>query len=262
MWIVTRGFSGSWLTFADSTRFDVPRRAGRYACDVHQRTRDVLASRRRRRYNAGVMRTSDIGPTLARLFSELVDGAPLDSGAFMLNSGDAGLLRSLDRLSAASASRSANDGATIAAHTQHLRYGLSLMNRWAREGGNPFADARWDEAWKISIVDEPVWAEIRAGLREEARRWHDALALPRDASDVELAGMTASVAHLAYHLGAIRQIDKQTRGPLEGTSPPKEARPLYRGDLVQVTPVPCESCSRTIPRSSRPSRRRRRRRAT
>ena len=58
-----------------------------------------------------------------------------------------GLLRSIDKLSAADASQAVNDGATIAAHAQHLRYGLSLMNRWAAEGGNPFADAKWDEAW-------------------------------------------------------------------------------------------------------------------
>jgi hypothetical protein len=29
--------------------------------------------------------------------------------------------------------------------------------------------------------------------------------------------MVGSAAHLAYHLGAIRQIDRQTRGPKEGT---------------------------------------------
>jgi hypothetical protein len=68
---------------------------------------------------------------LSRLFAELVDGAQESSGAFILNSGDIGLLRSLDNLSAADASRRANDGATIAAHAQHVRYGLSLMNRWA-----------------------------------------------------------------------------------------------------------------------------------
>jgi len=34
---------------------------------------------------------------------------------------------------------------------------------------------------------------------------------------VELAGMIASIAHLAYHLGALRQIDKDLRGPREGT---------------------------------------------
>jgi hypothetical protein len=34
---------------------------------------------------------------------------------------------------------------------------------------------------------------------------------------VELCGMISSIAHLAYHLGAIRQIAKATRGPREGT---------------------------------------------
>jgi hypothetical protein len=163
------------------------------------------------------MRTTDISKALARLFSELVDGANHPKGAFMLNSGDIGLLRSLDTLSAADASRSANDGATIAAHTQHVRYGLSLMNRWATEGGNPFADATWDAAWKISAVDDPQWKEILGGLRQETQRWHQVLGAPRDVIDVELMGMIGSIAHLAYHLGAIRQISKAIRGPREGT---------------------------------------------
>ena len=163
------------------------------------------------------MRTTDMSPVLTRLFSELVDGASDPTGAFILNSRDVGLLRSLDTLSADDASRSVNDGATIAAHAQHLRYGLSLMNRWANEGGNPFADAKWDEAWKTFDVDATEWEHIRNGLREEAHRWLQALSPPRDVTDVELAGMVASIAHLAYHLGAIRQIDKHARGPKEGT---------------------------------------------
>ena len=163
------------------------------------------------------MDTTESTTPLMRLFSELVDGSSSQSGAFILNSGDVGLLRSLDRLSAADASRSVNDGATIAAHAQHLRYGLSLMNRWATEGGDPFADATWDEAWKTSDVDESAWKEIRDGLRDEAHRWLTVLGSPRDMSEAELTGMIASVAHLAYHLGAIRQITKDGRGPREGT---------------------------------------------
>jgi hypothetical protein len=147
----------------------------------------------------------------------LIDGADKSGGAFVLNSGDVGLLRSLDKVSAVDASRSVHGGATIAAHAQHLRYGLSLMNRWAKDGGNPFADAMWDAAWKISAVDEGGWDEIRRGLRAETHTWLAALGSPRDVSDVELAGMIASIAHLAYHLGAIRQIDKDARGPKEGT---------------------------------------------
>jgi hypothetical protein len=163
------------------------------------------------------MKTTDVSPALGRLFAELIDGASTSSGAFILNSGDAGLLRSLDKLSADDASRSVNDGATIAAHAQHVRYGLSLMNRWASDGGNPFADAKWDEAWKTSGVNAPAWQQIRDGLRDEAHRWLEVLQSLRDVSDVELTGMIASVAHLAYHLGAVRQINKDGRGPKEGT---------------------------------------------
>ena len=135
----------------------------------------------------------------------------------MLNTGDAGMRVSLDKLSARDASRSANGGATIAAHAQHVRYGLSLMNRWAAEGGNPFADAKWDEAWKISAVDDNQWAEIRDGLRHETGRWLNVLKTPRELTGIEFSGLVASIGHLAYHLGAIRQIDKTARGPREGT---------------------------------------------
>src|SRR6476660_8936083 len=158
------------------------------------------------------MYTTETSRALSRLFSELVEGTS-GGDAFVLNTGDVGLLRSLEKLSTADASTSVNEGATIAAHAQHVRYGLSLMNRWAREGGNPFADAKWDEAWKVSAVDDPGWEEIRTGLGDEAHRWLEALETPRDVSDVELAGVAGSVAHLAYHLGAIRQINTASRGP-------------------------------------------------
>ena len=164
------------------------------------------------------MQTNDITRSLTTLFSELVDGAKAPVGGnFVLNSGDAGLLASLDKLSAADASHSVHGGATIAAHAEHERYGLSLMNRWASEGGNPFADAKWDEAWKTSTVDEARWAEIRNGLRDEAHRWLQVLGTPREVRSVELCGMISSIAHLAYHLGAMRQIGASARGPRDGT---------------------------------------------
>lgn len=163
------------------------------------------------------MKTTEVATSLSTLFAELVDGVVEGGGAFILNSGDIGLLRSLRKLSAADASSSVHDGATIAAHAQHIRYGLSLMNRWAREGGNPFADARWDDAWHTTTVDAARWDEITSGLRDEAHRWHEALRTPREVSLVDLNGMIGSIAHLAYHLGAMRQISRTSRGPKEGT---------------------------------------------
>jgi hypothetical protein len=162
------------------------------------------------------MRTTDVAPTLASLFGELANGTS-PGGGFVLNTGDAGLLRSLAKITPEGASRAVNDGATIAAHAQHVRYGLSLMNRWATEGGNPFADAKWDEAWKVSTVNAAEWTEIQAGLRQEAERWLQALGTPREVIDIEFTGMLGSIAHLAYHLGAIRQIAKDARGPRDGT---------------------------------------------
>jgi hypothetical protein len=163
------------------------------------------------------MNTGSITESLTTLFAELIDGANAPGGAFILNSGDAGLLRSLDNLAAAEASRSLDGGATIAAHAQHLRYGLSLMNRWATEGGDPFSDAKWSEAWKTTTVNDAEWAEIRNGLRDQTHRWLRALGSPREVKNVELSGIVGSIAHLAYHLGAIRQIASGARGPREGT---------------------------------------------
>ncbi|HUU36333.1 MAG TPA: hypothetical protein VMW48_19850 [Vicinamibacterales bacterium] len=159
----------------------------------------------------------DAQPLVAALFAELVDGAASDGGAFVLNSGDIGLLRSLSALSSGDASAAVAGGASVAAHATHLSYGLSLMNRWARQGGNPFADARWDQAWTTTEVTARQWEDIQLELSREARDWLAVLGSPRDLSPVELQGLIASVAHLAYHLGAIRQIARTARGPREGT---------------------------------------------
>jgi len=163
------------------------------------------------------MYTAGISQSVAALFGELTGGTQ-GRGGFVLNMGDRGLLHGLDTLSATDASRSLNGGATVAAHAQHLRYGVSLMNRWAREGGNPFADAKWDDAWKVSVVNDQEWSEIRQGLRAETEQWRQTLSQPREsAAEMEVRGLISSVAHLAYHLGAIRQIAAATRGPREGT---------------------------------------------
>jgi hypothetical protein len=158
------------------------------------------------------MNTRDVTTTLTTLFAELVDGAP-ETTAYMLNQGDPGILRSLDRLSASAASAVAPGGSSIAAHVDHVRYGLSLMNRWAKGEPNPFATANWNTAWQKTAYSDAEWAALRAALRDESRRWLAALGAPREVSTVELNGVVGSIAHLAYHLGAIRQMDRAIGGP-------------------------------------------------
>jgi hypothetical protein len=139
---------------------------------------------------------------LGAVLSEIVNG-PAREGAFLLNREDEGLLRSLDKLSSADASRvPPSGGASIAAHVDHLCYGLGLLVRW-NNGEEPFHDANFSASWQRVAVSD----------RDATRQWQDAIRHPRATTQPALTEVIASVAHLAYHLGAIRQIDRSIRGP-------------------------------------------------
>ncbi len=143
---------------------------------------------------------------LSKLLTEILDGAPA-SDSYVLNPGDPGLLAQLDTISAATASQRRMPGkTTIAAHVDHVHYGLSLLNRWAQGEANPFADADWDASWQRGHVTDEQWADLRARLRQAANAWQQAVRARNQWDEISAAGALASAVHTAYHLGAIRQI--------------------------------------------------------
>jgi len=147
---------------------------------------------------------------LTALLRELLDGPAGE--AFVLNPGDEGLLASLARLSAADASARPGGRSSVAAHVHHLQYGLGLMNEWAR-GKNAFDDANYSASWTMQEVSETEWRERRQSLEREARTWLASLGA-RAEDDVESAkAAMGNVVHLAYHLGAIRQLTAAAAGP-------------------------------------------------
>ena len=150
-------------------------------------------------------------PALVTLLNEVVGGSPAEP-AYLLNPGDRGLLASLDALSAEMASSRPGGRTSVAAHVDHLRYGLGLLNRWAR-GEDPWADADWSASWTRQQVSEEQWRALRTGLRREADAWADALQRPRAWDEAATTIAMGSVAHLAYHLGAIRQVVRAAAGP-------------------------------------------------
>ena len=155
----------------------------------------------------------DIVTVLRTLLSEFLDG-PAPEAAWMLNPKDPGLLASLDKLSAKEASTIQPDGsASVAAHVDHLRYGLGLMNRWAQGEKDPFSGANWGSSWERSTVSDEQWTALREEFRKTAYAWREAMKKVHDLNDFELTGMVASVAHLGYHMGAMRQIHRSLRGP-------------------------------------------------
>lgn len=143
---------------------------------------------------------------LSKLLIELFDGPPGDE-AYVLNVGDPGLLRQLKSIDAAMASRRSFPGdTTIAAHVDHVNYGISLLNRWAGGEANPWASADWNASWKRSVVTADQWRKLRDQFAGEVATWQKAVANRNDWDSISAAGAIASAAHTAYHLGAIRQI--------------------------------------------------------
>jgi hypothetical protein len=89
------------------------------------------------------------------------------------------------------------------------------MNRWVAGEENPWQDADWTASWTRTTVTDDEWQTLREQFRQESRVCRDAWsqASADDLRGQMLTGAIAIVAHLAYHLGAIRQIDRSIRGP-------------------------------------------------
>lgn len=120
-----------------------------------------------------------------------------------------GLLPTLEHLNADMASRTSAAGrSSIAAHCEHLRYVLEVMNAWTR-GERPEID--WAQSWQHVTVTPAGWDALRTAIRDEGNRLEVAL---RERSEwtqrfAQLA--INNVAHIAYHVGAIRQLLLQVR---------------------------------------------------
>lgn len=157
------------------------------------------------------MNTQSVAQSLTAVMNELVNGtAP--TGGLLLNSGDRGILHALDQLTAKDASVIVNGGSSIAAHVAHVTFYANIINRVAA-GENPWEGADWTASWKKPVVNAEEWENLKRELADEHSKWLMVNGEPRDIPTAELTYMVASIAHLAYHLGAIRQMDRHARGP-------------------------------------------------
>jgi hypothetical protein len=170
---------------------------------------------------------------------EIVHGAPDPRDrTYLLNRGDPGLLASLERLSAAAASATPGGAPSIAAHVDHLRYGLWLLNGWAAGTPAPAREIDWTASWRRNAVSDAEWRALRDALRAEAVAWEAALRTPREVGEIEAGWMAGSVAHLAYHFGAIRQLDRAARGPTAEDEARAEAALRAAADAGAASPSP------------------------
>lgn len=155
--------------------------------------------------------TSDLVGALTRTYEshyrELLEGVPTGQPSWVTSGGpEGGAYGTIAGLSAEQASRQVN-GTTLAAHVEHLRWAMQLVNDYY-DGQEAPPD--WSESWNVTTVDEGAWRALRNALRTTGDRLLAHLAKPVE-WDQEMGrmAMLASYGHTAYHLGAIRQLAKQ-----------------------------------------------------
>ena len=143
---------------------------------------------------------------LGKMLTEIFEGPP-GQEAYLLNPGDPGLLRQLESIDASVASKRPMPGkTTIAAHVDHLHFGLAILNRWAAGEANPWAGADWNGSWQRTTVTADQWLTLRDGLRAEAEKWRQMVSTRTEWDDMAASAALSTAAHTAYHFGAIRQI--------------------------------------------------------
>lgn len=120
---------------------------------------------------------------------------------FTDNSADAGFFGALAKLSAAQASRVSGE-TSIAAHAHHVVFSLAVSSAWI-EGDRSSRD--WQESWRVSAVDDAAWSRLQERLRSEHKNLRRIIEAQASSGIEAFGGAVAAVAHMAYHLGAIRQ---------------------------------------------------------
>ncbi|GBF08113.1 DinB family protein [Deinococcus aerius] len=151
------------------------------------------------------------------ILKEAVEGGTPGQGTAFLDgtgadgSGNHGLLATLEALSAEQASRDVN-GSTIAGHAAHTAFHMEVIVRWERDGDRGPFD--WKGSFQPAQVSGEEWQAVRARVR---RAYEELVAFARTRADLPAngdatGGLTGGVAHVAYHLGAIRQMVKAVEG--------------------------------------------------
>ena len=125
------------------------------------------------------------------------DGPKPGAGYYL--DADAGLRTTLAGLTAERASKAVG-GNSIAAHAHHILFSFEAFKAFIT-GDKSQRD--WSQSWAVNEVDDGQWAKLQGDL---ATRYDELRAAIRESSGDEAeGGALAAAAHLAYHVGAIRQ---------------------------------------------------------
>jgi hypothetical protein len=138
---------------------------------------------------------------LLSVLREAIEGPSGTWTYFIDKKPDAGLLGALGTVSADQASRVWGD-TSIAAHTHHIAFAMAASAAAIESDQTP---VDWKESWRVKTVDDAAWKELVARVGREYLRLRQAVEARASSSGEAFGEAVGSIAHVGYHLGAIRQ---------------------------------------------------------
>ena len=150
---------------------------------------------------------------LLDVLTEAVEGGRPGEGTAFLDgtaadgSGNHGLLATLRGLSAEQASRDVS-GTSLAGQARHTALHMEMIVRWERDGDHGPFD--WKGSFLPAEVDDAAWSALLRRVQTAYDELVTFLRTPGALDDATYAGAAAgALAHVAYHLGAMRQMLKR-----------------------------------------------------
>lgn len=140
-----------------------------------------------------------------KLFREAFEGMESDKNYTWFVQGREGMFDTLDSADAATASiKPSPTCSSLAAHAHHLLFALRKANVC---GGRPEPEGTWESSWEEQEVSPKEWEDLKADIREAYSFYRDWFATNEDwAHENGVVAVLAPLPHVAYHLGAMRQI--------------------------------------------------------
>jgi hypothetical protein len=120
---------------------------------------------------------------------------------FTDNKPDAGFIGLLQGLNAEDVSRPIA-GTSIVSHVHHVIFSLHESSAWIRGDHSP---KDWNESWRVSSVTDSEWSEMLDHMRASFLSLRIAIRENGAKDILTIGGTIGVVAHMAFHLGAIRQ---------------------------------------------------------
>ena len=146
----------------------------------------------------------EVTTQLLTLLDEAFDNTEASWTYYTESSATAGFLGALSATTVENANGSPLS-TSLAAEVQHVTFAMNVAGALIR-GEEVSVDAQqWRESWKAAELDETAWLAMQGSLRRAYGRLRLAIERHATAGAASFAHASGVVAHVAYHLGSVKQ---------------------------------------------------------